>query len=113
MSKEKGAASILIDLSNGNITVYHGTEQGAILLSKKNVPEGTWNAIWEHLRSIKEPTQRVFMWTDKTGRGFKSPISLDVILGDKDNDDELKEWAQGADIGDYFDSRTAHYSRIE
>lgn len=58
MKTEKGAASILIDLSSGNITVYHGTEQDAILLSKKNVPEGTWNAIWNQLRSIDEQHTR-------------------------------------------------------
>lgn len=48
---ERGSASILIDLTDGNITVKHGTDD-VILLEKKNVKSGSWNKIWEVLNNL-------------------------------------------------------------
>ena len=50
---EKGGASIIVELTDGNITVRHGTEgNNAILLEKKNVKEGAWDKIWETLNNL-------------------------------------------------------------
>jgi hypothetical protein len=48
--KESGAAAIKVELSNGNITVYHSTSN-EVLLSLKDVPEGTWDKLWDFLRN--------------------------------------------------------------
>jgi len=50
--KEKGAASILIELVDGNIIVKHGTD-GAVLLEILNAPTGAWDKIWQTLEAIK------------------------------------------------------------
>lgn len=49
---EKGSASIKIDLDNGNITVYHGEDED-VLHKIINAEDGSWDKIWELLRSIK------------------------------------------------------------
>lgn len=46
---DAGAAGINLRLSNGNITVYHGSDSNLVLAELKNAPDGTWNRIWEHL----------------------------------------------------------------
>lgn len=87
MSKEQGAASILIDLNSGNITVYHGTEQDQVLLSRKNVPTGTWNAIWSLLKSINEEEQDAesnrarleAMTTEEVGKIYEATIGYNPI----------------------------------
>ena len=47
---ERGEASIFVDLTEGVLTVKHGTH-GCILL-KRNCPEGTWNKMWSVLRGV-------------------------------------------------------------
>ena len=47
---EKGAAAIKVELSNGNITVYHSTSN-EVLLSLKDVPDGAWDKLWDFLRN--------------------------------------------------------------
>lgn len=49
---ERGAASIFIQLSNGKITVTHGT--AAVTLHEiKNAQSGSWDKIWKTIRAIK------------------------------------------------------------
>jgi len=50
---ERGSASMLIDLSDGNINVFHGSDNSDVLLEIKNAPRGSWDKIWNTLRSIK------------------------------------------------------------
>lgn len=50
---ERGEASMIIELRDGNIIVKHG-ENGRILLVKRGVVEGSWSKIWETLKAIKE-----------------------------------------------------------
>lgn len=50
MSKaiERGAASIIIELSGGNITITHGTDE--VELAKiTQAADGTWDALWDFL----------------------------------------------------------------
>lgn len=42
---ESGAASIKLELSNGNIHVIH-SESGHELAVLKNAPPGSWDRIW-------------------------------------------------------------------
>lgn len=51
MNVERGAASILIELDGGDITVYHGTTKG-ILGVIKQAPAGTWDALWQALEIL-------------------------------------------------------------
>lgn len=55
MEKEKGSASILIDLTDSKIKVYHGTDKS--LLYEKNAIKGDWDKIWS---SIKNPEEELF-----------------------------------------------------
>ena len=48
--KEPGAAGVRIELEEGNINVYH-TDSNEILLSLKDVPQGTWKKLWNFLRN--------------------------------------------------------------
>ena len=48
---EPGAASILIDLSDSKITVYHG-EDSSILAEKKHAVAGDWDKLWNTLVSV-------------------------------------------------------------
>ena len=51
---EKGQASILIKLEDGNITVEHGTEHdGTPLLFIPNAKMGSWDKIWETLKALQ------------------------------------------------------------
>lgn len=50
---EKGAASIFIELENGNITVKHGTD-GHILHKVIDAEEGSWDKIWNTIRNIRD-----------------------------------------------------------
>lgn len=54
--KERGEASILIKLHNGNITVVHGTDK-VVLKEFKNVPKGSWESIWASLTQIEKSTK--------------------------------------------------------
>ena len=45
---EEGGASIFVDLTEGKITVKHGTD-GDILL-RRDCPKGTWIKMWAVLR---------------------------------------------------------------
>lgn len=49
--KERGQASIIVSLEDGNITVTHGTDN-VVLLEKKNVAEGSWDKIWQLLNNL-------------------------------------------------------------
>lgn len=49
---EKGAASIVIELENGKITVTHGT--AAVTLHEvENAQAGSWDKIWKTIRALK------------------------------------------------------------
>lgn len=49
---EKGTASIKIELKKGCITVTHGTD-GDVLYNVDNVPAGTWQKLWDAIKSLK------------------------------------------------------------
>lgn len=49
---EKGSELIKIELSNGNIYVYDDSD-GTVSYKIINAEEGSWEKIWELLRSIK------------------------------------------------------------
>jgi hypothetical protein len=55
-SYELGAASINVELINGNIIVKHGEDE-SVLLKIKNVKQGSWDKIWEALYSIESAKQ--------------------------------------------------------
>lgn len=46
---DSGAASLRIELSKGDIRIYHGTD-GTELAYAEQVPEGTWSALCDMLR---------------------------------------------------------------
>lgn len=48
---ERGAASIHIELSEGTITVTHGTDE-VVLAQLKDAPEGTWDRMWDALETL-------------------------------------------------------------
>jgi hypothetical protein len=48
-NEEIGSASLLIDLSYSNVTVYHGTDQKEVLGSGR-VSRGDWNKLTNFLR---------------------------------------------------------------
>ena len=50
---ERGSAHIYLDLSKGNITLYHGDNMKRILFQVKNAEEGSWDKIMKTIRSIK------------------------------------------------------------
>lgn len=56
--------------------------------------------------------EKQFFWKDRSGRGFTGTISLQAILDDDDNDEELKEWAEGAEEGDDYNTQTERYTCI-
>jgi hypothetical protein len=51
-TKEKGAASIRIDLRGATITVYH--ESTNEVLKTFTAYEGAWESIWEGINNAKE-----------------------------------------------------------
>lgn len=48
---ERGAASLLITLSDGNVVVTHGTDH-VELARLDNAPAGTWGDLWESLLGL-------------------------------------------------------------
>jgi hypothetical protein len=54
---DAGSARISIEKNNGVIEVTNGN--GAILLQSKNVPAGTWDAIWNILETRGDIEYRV------------------------------------------------------
>jgi len=48
METEIGSSSILIDLTDGIIKVYHGTDK-ALLFEKKAI-KGDWDKIWKAIK---------------------------------------------------------------
>ena len=50
--KESGAASLKIEMSDGNITVIHGTDD-VVLHKIENAKQGSWNKLWETIKSLK------------------------------------------------------------
>lgn len=49
---ERGAASIVITLEQGKITVTHGTAR-VVLHEVENAKAGSWDKIWNAIRSIE------------------------------------------------------------
>jgi len=49
---EDGSASFHADLTDGTLTIKHGSS-GRILHKVKNVKKGSWDKIWETILSIK------------------------------------------------------------
>lgn len=49
---EAGAASIFIELTQGRITVKHGTD-GTILKEIDKAKNGSWNKIWDTINAIE------------------------------------------------------------
>lgn len=45
MLKERGAASIIVELSEGVVTVYHGTAN--VVLHQVTVSEGAWEEMFD------------------------------------------------------------------
>lgn len=61
---------------------------------------------------------KAFLWIDKTGRGFKEPVSWEAIEGntaaiDWNTEQCLADWCREAEIGDEFENRTEKYTRIK
>ncbi len=48
---ERGAASFKMELSEGAIRIYHGTDK-VMLAELIDAPEGTWDAIWKCFDSL-------------------------------------------------------------
>jgi hypothetical protein len=48
-----GSASMFIDLTQGKITVTHGTIDDAVLHEVDKVKEGSWKKLWEAIRAIE------------------------------------------------------------
>lgn len=46
--REKGEASIFIELKDSKIKVFHGTDK--VLLYQRKVKEGYWNKLWEIIK---------------------------------------------------------------
>lgn len=49
--KERGAASIFIELTGGVITVKHGTEHA--VLAQWTANEGDWDTLWQTISTLK------------------------------------------------------------
>lgn len=47
--REKGAASLFIDLSDGILKVYHGTDK--VILIERPIYEGEWDKIFKALEN--------------------------------------------------------------
>lgn len=48
--KEKGAAGIVIELSDGIITVKH--QEAGVVLVRWEATEGDWNRLWETINKL-------------------------------------------------------------
>ena len=60
----------------------------------------------------------IFFWKDKSGRGESSNnITLDMMLEINDeinwDGEDLKEWAEDAEVGDEWENSTDKYVRIK
>ena len=49
--KERGAASVHIELSNGTITVKHGTDHA--ILAQWVANTGDWDKLWSTINALK------------------------------------------------------------
>ena len=65
--KEPGAASILVDLHDGVITVTHGTDH--VVLQQWTAERGDWDRIWE---TIYRLTPRRCEWNSTS---MTSPVT--------------------------------------
>jgi hypothetical protein len=43
---ERGSASIRVELSGGNVSIFHG-EDDTLLRYFESVPEGSWDKLWD------------------------------------------------------------------
>jgi len=48
---EQGAASMIIELRDGDITVRHG-QDGTLLALRRSVPPGVWHTLWSLLETL-------------------------------------------------------------
>jgi hypothetical protein len=63
---------------------------------------------------------KMFLWKDKSGRGFRERITLDAIVSAAEtepptlswHDEELGEWAKEAEEGDKWEDDTNIYTCI-
>lgn len=49
---ERGAASILVELKEGKVYVYHGSDKALLAQSPEPVEVGTWDRLWEALEQL-------------------------------------------------------------
>lgn len=47
-----GAASIIIELRDGDITIKHGEHHHALLAHLDNAPIGTWDKLWHFFENL-------------------------------------------------------------
>lgn len=54
MTTETGHASIFIEVVDGNITVYHGSDgnNDIVLYTRQNAPKGSWDKLWDAIRAL-------------------------------------------------------------
>lgn len=64
--------------------------------------------------------ERQYFWIDKSGRGYKAVFEFADLPQDdsddaetNDNGDTLLSWAENAEVGDEWDTRTERYTRIK
>lgn len=50
--KERGSASFFADLTNGVITITHGTDTTSVL-AKWTAQAGDWDKIWQVIRALE------------------------------------------------------------
>jgi hypothetical protein len=48
---DDGSASVFIELKDGVLKVYHGTDKA--LLFQRRTRKGTWNSIWRSIKAKK------------------------------------------------------------
>ena len=59
MKGEPGAASLLIELADGNITVRHGTDK-VVLFEAKDVVYGSWEELWSTIYNFRTADSGAF-----------------------------------------------------
>ena len=51
MDKNLGEASVLVELKDGILSVYHGTDK--VKLFEKTATENSWDKLWEAIQDKK------------------------------------------------------------
>jgi frataxin-like iron-binding protein CyaY len=75
-NKEKGAASIIVTMKNGELIVHHGTNTEYVI-HKRPASKGIWDAIWDVIHNYDAEKTRV--WTH-------------IVGTDEERADFIKEW---------------------